>query len=195
MNLNEKFKMLPENRWVKYDAKKMRKKKGVGIAAILLILWWLEFQIFLFAIDSPIWGISPEILSAIFSTIIIVVAIVVIWAVLKRIDIQKDGWYFSAYRDKGLNWETLVSFIWAFLKENGYLFEQEKVHKTGTLKITYFDLKGKDFKIRLWFSTVNGVPVVEIGIGPENLNNREEIEKLREKISAAFKEKIVFGEV
>ncbi len=195
MNLDEKFKMLPENRWERYDAKKMRKNKGAGVVAILLILWWLEFQMFLLAIDSPIGGMSPEILSAIFSTVIIAVAIVIIWVVLKRIDTQKDGWYFSAFRDKGLNWETLVSFIWAFLKENGYIFEQEKVHKTGTLKIAYFDLKGKDFKIRLWFSPVGGVPVMEIGIGPENLNNREEIEKLREKISAAFREKIVFGEV
>ncbi len=179
--------MLLRNEWEKYDPKKMRKEKALLVAIILVFLWFFEQWLFMLLIgDSEIMGMSPALLSAVIATIIVLGVLIVITLMLKRMDVQKDGWYFSAYQSKSLRWDDMVAFMREFLKQNGYIFEEE-LHRTGSLKITFFKPEGKDFKIRIWFTIIGGMPIVEMGIGPENETNRDEIEELKTKISNAFK--------
>ena len=191
MSAGNRITMLIENKWEKYDVKKMKKVKGAILVLIMVFLWFIEFQISLFVFTAPFYGLSPTLASALVATISVLVVLFIAWIGLKRIDVNKKNWYFSAYMNKNLRWEDMVSFMWKTLKDNGYDFVQEESHRTATLRIMYFKLGGKDFKARLWFSTIGGTPVVEIGVGPENEVNKDEIRELRDKISAAFKDFLI----
>ncbi len=169
---------LLRNEWELYNSKEMMKKKGALVGVVMVFLWYMEFILFSTLVDV-FYG-------ALIATVIVVVVAVVSIILLKKIDVQKDGWYFAGYQRKGLKWEHMLSFMKWFLTENGYIFQVEEHRAVGSLKITFFNLQGKNFKIRLWYTVMGGTPIIEIGIGPRKEDNHEEIEKLKKEISKAF---------
>ena len=188
MRGKESTRMLIENKWEKYDPERMRKLKTRLVTIILIFLWFVEFWAFSIMFKYSFYYQSPYSMGAIAATIITVLAFIIAFILLRRVDVEKVGWYFSAYMDKSLRWENMLNFMRNFLRENNYIY-REKPHKVGNLKITYFEPVGKDFKIRLWFTNIGGTPIVEIGIGPENDSNKDEIGDLRRRISESFKKR------
>jgi hypothetical protein len=107
----------------------------------------------------------------------------IVLAKIRRMDREKRGWYFAALQDLRLNRDILQSWLSGFLSRNGYRFVAADTNRTLSLTITYFDIEGSDFKVRLWFTTMNAMPIVELGIGPETLLNKGRLTELRTRMS------------
>ena len=175
----QKIDMLLKNKWEKYDAEKMRKKKAIIVSVLFAIIWFLLLLLFYMVFRDV-----KE--SAGLSTVFLVVIGAVIFIKLKQMDAEKNGWYFSALQDRHLKREEVLGILRDFLKSHGYAFHEEETHRTVTLWITYFTIPAVDFRLRLWFTTLNGIPVAEVGIGPETPPNRELLKELRDEISSEF---------
>ncbi len=177
--MSEKIRMLLENKWERYDEKKMRRMKIlIGIFAFLFIYIMLFIMVYSFShnyITSALWaaGLLP-------------IVVLIFYLKLRQMDQKKDGWYFSGLQDERLKREDILELIRKFLDSKGYVFHEEETHRTATLWITYFTLPTTDFKLRLWFSKLGGVPTAEVGIGPESPVNKELLEELRKEISEEF---------
>ena len=175
----EKLRMLLDNKWEKYDEKAMKKKKTIVVSGLLLFIWVMFFLLSYSTIENV-----TE--SAFCASGVLVLVVVIIAVKLRQMDQKKDGWYFSGLQDERLKREDILALIREFLTSKGYAFKEEETHRTVTLWITYFTLPTTDFKMRLWFTKLGGVPVVEIGIGPETPLNKTTIENLRNDISKEF---------
>ena len=160
----------------------MRRLKALVVGILIPIL----FLIILFLVYtlSGRSGVAIEYQVLIAVAVTLVVALVIV-AKLRQMDRVKLGWSFSALQDPRLTWEEMLRFCRAFLAERG-LSSAEKTRRTTTLFITYFDVSGKDFSMRLWFSKMLTPPVVEIGFGPETAVNRNELRELEAAMSATF---------
>jgi len=173
---------LVRNQWEFYDVKRMRKLKAALIGPLLVIIWILF--VFLVWLVASFIGYTDFTVILILGTVITVIVMLVVLVNLKKMDKDKKDWYFSAHQDKRLNREWLLAMLSDFIRRNGYMFTEATTNRSMTLWITYFDIAGADFKVRLWFSTIAGTPVAEFGIGPETIINRKRIEELRTKMSA-----------
>ncbi len=175
----ERMRMLLENRWELYDEKKMRKKKILIVGFLLLFVYAMWF-FFMYMILRELLA------SVVCASGILLLFVLIIFLKVRQMDRKKDGWYFSAYQDKRLRREDVLELVGDFLSSGGYAFKKEETHRTMTLWITYFALPTLDFKLRVWFSKVGGLPMVEIGIGPETESNRDLIREFRDGISREF---------
>ena len=179
----KKIDSLIRNEWEFYDVKKMMKIKITILLFILVVFGGLFFVlsgVFLSSINEEYNTVFVKLG---ISLALLIVILLVSFVKLKQMDMDKKGWYFSAFQDKRLKREDVLGFAKELLKENNILFEEEQTKRTITLWITIFNLLGKDFRIRVWFSKVDGVPILELGIGPESLINKGEIEKFKRILS------------
>lgn len=182
----KEIKMLLQNEWEFYDVKKMRKKKSIIVSILIVILW----GIFYFLINLFIDNMDPEYntfpIKAIITTIILFIVMIIIVMKVRQMDQEKKDWYFSALQDKSLNREEILMMVRDFLYRHNYIFNEEETHRTMTLWITYFTISTVDFKVRVWFTTIAGLPTVEIGFGPETPLNRKTIVRLKSELSQEF---------
>ena len=172
------------NKWEFYDVVKMRRKKLMVIVPLAAILWFMFFM--LVNLFASLAGYDDIPVKLLVSTIIFLVVMAIVMLKIGQMDRDKLGWYFAAVDDQRLDREQVLGFIKGFLEKRRYTFVEASTHRTMTLWITYFDIPGTDFKLRLWYSMIGGVPVVEIGFGPETLLNKKLLEQLRTEMSADF---------
>jgi hypothetical protein len=183
----EEIKDLIENKWKFFDESEQRKKKAMTMIPLLFFVFFMLYMVihFMFAIFNVSFD---TILNKLIISIIFVILIMFITAVkISGMDQDKTDWYFAALQDRRLQHESMLGFMRKFLKDRKYQFEMSETKRTVDLFITYFDLPGEDFKTRLWFTKLRGIPTVEIGIGPETGINKNILEKLRKEFATEFK--------
>ncbi len=176
---------LIRNQWELHDVKKMQRLKAAAVGVVVLVL----FTVILILVGSVSSRLSPSGLSSDYQALvaggITLAATFVIAGKVRQMDREKRGWSFSALQDSRLDWDELLALARAFLSERNFVFA-ERSHRTITLFITYFDLAGTDFSMRLWFSRLLKPPAVEIGFGPETPANRGALRDLRAAMSETF---------
>jgi hypothetical protein len=173
---------LVTNKWEFYDVKKMRRLKAALIIPLLFLVWFLI--VFIVWLIASLVDYSNLQVILIIGTVSTVIVMLFVSIKIKQMNRDKKDWYFAAFQDSRLNREWFYAMLTDFLRRNGYMFTETSTHRTITLWITYFDIAGTDFKVRLYYTLIAGMPVVEIGIGPENMINRNRIEELRTRMSA-----------
>lgn len=172
------------NKWEFYDVAKMRRMKMAIIIPLVVILWLLMFM--LVNLFSSLAGYDNLMVKLMVSTMILLVVMAIVTMKINQMDREKRDWYFAAVNDARLNREQILEFIKDFLARRKYVFIEASTRRSMTLWITYFDVQSADFKARLWFSVIGGVPMVEIGFGPETMINKKLLEQLRTEMSGEF---------
>ncbi len=174
---------LLRGRWEPYDVEKMRRLKVIAAGVLAPIL----FVVILFLVNSisRLSGGPAFELQVVIAVAATLAAALGIAAKLRQMDREKRGWSFSALQDARLRWEELLPLARAFLAERNLAFA-ERTHRTATLFITYFDVAGRDFSMRLWFSKILTPHVVEVGFGPETPGNARVLRELRAAMSETF---------
>lgn len=180
------------NKWEFYDEARMRRLKTAVVIPLSVILWFLMFM--LVNIFSSMAGVDDLLVKIIVSTIVFLAVMAFITMKLRQMDREKRNWYFAAVNDNRVDREKTLSFIKDFLASRKYMFVEASTHRTLTLWITYFDIQGADFKVRLWYSVIGGVPIVELGLGPETIINKKLLEQLRTEMSNEFSQRFGFGQ-
>ena len=177
--------MLLRNEWEFYDSLKMKKMKSSILVALLAFLWVVFFMVSYFintgfSSSSGSEALTDSIIEGTFFTILFIVIVVVM---LRKMDMEKGNWWFSCIQQPSLTNEICIQMANDFLKEQGVYYTPEETKRTGTLFITMFDLGGKDFKMRVWYSTILQPPVFEVGFGPQNDLNKRTIDDLKNEFS------------
>ncbi len=142
-------------------------KLKLTLGTILFLIMWGALLFVFYTLTKDLYN------SIIYATISVIIVGIGIALKLKQMDREKDGWYFSGVQDNRLKREEVLALLREFLRSKGYEFVEEETHRTMTLWITYFTISSADFKLRLWFTKLGGVPVAEIGIGPETPANKD----------------------
>jgi hypothetical protein len=179
------------NKWEFYDVAKMRRLKMTIIIPVAVILWFLLFM--LVSLFFSMAGYNDLTVKLMVSTIVFLAMLAMITMKINQMDREKKDWYFAGVNDARLNREQILDFMKGFLARRKYVFVEASTHRSLTLWITYFDIQSADFKVRLWFSVINGVPIVEMGFGPETMINKKLLEQLRTEMSAEFASKFGFA--
>lgn len=181
---------LVTNKWEFYDIVKMRRKKALVIVLMAGVLWVLFF--ILVNLFATLAGYGDLMVVLVVTTIVFLAVMAGITLKINQMDREKRDWYFAAVCDARLDREKVLSFMKEFLGRRKYAFVEASTHRTMTLWITYFDIAGADFKMRLWFSVIGGTPIVEVGFGPETVINKKLLELLRTEMSADFDSRFGF---
>ena len=186
MTLDQKkdLDMLLRNEWEFYDPAKTRSLKIFLVLFLIGLMWLVFFLLGGFVLPVIREDLANDIMVILMiPTILTLAFMVIVMFAVKRMNMSKDNWYFSCLQHPGLDPDQSLQMASDFLRDQGILFTQEKTKRTSTLFITMFDLGGKDFKMRVWFSKIVDVPILEIGFGPENDLNKKTIEDLRNEFS------------
>jgi len=178
--------MILRNEWERYDAKKMmRLKAAVAIAAFIVL--WVVFFVMMLSLPIPLFADADRtLIAACVATILTLAVGVYVTVRITQIDRDKRDWYFSGLQDARLRRDDVLALARISLAQHGYTNCREEGSKAHRLGITFFDIPGADFRMRVWYAEGIGPPIAEIGFGPETPINSSAIMRLRADVSAEF---------
>lgn len=180
----EKLDFILRNVWERYDVKKMRRLKAAVVAGVLAVLWFIIFFLVV-TINMPSFG-DLALIAAVLATITVIAVGIVAGVRFVQVDSSKKDWYFSGLQHEGLRKDEVLGLARTFLTQHGYARFREDTKTTLRLSITFFDVEGADFRMRVWFSEALTPPIAEIGFGPETMLNKAILSRLMTDMSNLF---------